>query len=255
MAERLVNGRSVHIPQLIHKIRRNSKMFQLTRSWKMVYHLHMANISSDSRVVYSQIQKVSIEQGKSPTIQELVDSLGLSTRKVVAALRELEDALIIKRSQYRSRSIELIAELDEENGKAKDSSVSIPIVGTAPGGHFLLAEQNIEDHLNIPTRLLKGKRDVFLLRVAGDSMSPFLEDGDLAVVKQQNTASSHEVIVAVREGISSEYEATIKEFVPLSGNQVILNPINKKYKPIVETKENVQIQGVVIGAIKMFGEN
>lgn len=215
----------------------------------------MSNISSESKKVYLYIQKKLVEENRAPTIQELVKSLNLSTRKIVSSLRELEDALIIKRSPYRSRSIELIAELDEQSGKAKDSTIRVPILGTAPGGLFLLAEQNIEDYLNIPTRLLKGRKDVFLLRVVGNSMSPFLEDGDLAIIKSQQTANPRDIVVAIREGISSEYEATIKEYLPL-GNQIILNPINRKeFEPIIGSSEDIKVQGVVIGAIKMFEKN
>jgi SOS-response transcriptional repressor LexA len=86
-------------------------------------------------------------------------------------------------------------------------------------------------------------------------MSPFLEDGDLAIIKKQEIANPRDVVVAVREGISSEYEATIKVFMPI-GNQIVLNPINRKeYEPIIGTHDNIKVQGIVIGAIKMFGEN
>lgn len=215
----------------------------------------MINISVEAKKIYSYIQDTLKTEDKSPTIQEMVATLGLSTRKVVSSLRELEDSLIIKRSPYRSRSIELIAELDAETGNPKESSISVPVLGTAPGGHFLLAEQNIGDYINIPTRLLKGKTDVFLLRVSGNSMSPFLEDGDLAIIKKQETANARDIVVAVREGVSSEYEATIKEYIPLK-HQIILNPINRKeFEPIIGTLETIKIQGVVVGAIKMFEEN
>lgn len=214
----------------------------------------MASISPEAKRIYLYIQESVNKNDKSPSIQELVDALKFSTRKVVNALRELEDALIIKRSQYRSRSIELIADLDEETGKAKESVFSVPILGNAPGGPFLTAEQNIEDHINVPSRLLKGRRDVFILRVVGDSMSPFLDDGDLAIIKHQETANPRDIVVAVKEGVSSEYEATIKEFLPL-GSQIMLNPLNKKHEPIIGTPATIKIQGIVIGAIKMFEGN
>lgn len=214
----------------------------------------MASISPEAKQIYLHIQASLTKNGQSPTIQEIVDAMKLSTRKVVNALRELEDALIIKRSQYRSRSIELIADIDDE-GKAKESSFPVPILGTAPGGHFLTAEQNIEDYINVPSRLLKGRRDVFILRVVGDSMSPFLDDGDLAIIKKQESANARDIVVAVREGITSDYEATIKEYLP-HGDHIILNPINrKKYEPIIGNPQTIKVQGIVIGAIKMFEGN
>jgi len=210
----------------------------------------MRGLSEPAYKLYVEIQ-TGINNGKAPAIRELSTKLGISTRKTLEALRELEDSLIIKRSPYRSRSIEIVTPLDEETGRAKDSNISIPILGTAPGGPWLFAEENIEDSLSVPSRLIKGQKDVYLLRVVGNSMSPYLDDSDLALVKKQEYPSERDVVVAVREGIDG-YEATIKEFHS-EGNQIILYPFNtKEVKPIVGTKETIKVQGVVIGAIKMF---
>jgi len=210
----------------------------------------MRGLSEPAYKLYVEIQ-TGINNGKAPAIRELSTKLGISTRKTLEALRELEDSLIIKRSPYRSRSIEIVTPLDEETGRAKDSNISIPILGTAPGGPWLFAEENIEDSLSVPSRLIKGQKDVYLLRVVGNSMSTYLDDSDLALVKKQEYPSERDVVVAVREGIDG-YEATIKEFHS-EGNQIILYPFNtKEVKPIVGTKETIKVQGVVIGAIKMF---
>ena len=77
----------------------------------------------------------------------------------MANLNELEDSLIIKRSPYRSRSIEIVSPLDDVTRQVKDNCVSIPILGTAPGGPWLFAEENIEDSLSVPSRLIKGQQD------------------------------------------------------------------------------------------------
>ncbi len=212
----------------------------------------MLNPSEEAKKVYRLIQERLNSNQNSPSIKEIEGVLGLSTRKVVGALRELEDSLIIKRSPYKSRSIEIITPIDQETGKAKDESIEVPILGTAPGGPMLLAEQNYEDTLAVPLRLLKGRRDVFLLRVTGNSMSPYLDDGDLALIKKQETANPRDVIVAATEGSGDGYEATIKEYIP-DGDFIVLNPYNKKeYTPIVLPRNKVIVQGIVIGAIKMF---
>jgi repressor LexA len=168
----------------------------------------MLNLSEEAKRVYKLIQE-RISSGKNaPSIKEIEIVLTLSTRKVIGALRELEDSLIIKRSPYKSRSIEIITPFDEHTGKVNDETIEVPILGTAPGGPLLLAEQNYEDTLAVPIRLLRGKRDVFLLRVTGNSMSPYLDDGDLAIVKKQETANPRDIIVAAREGLGEGYEAT-----------------------------------------------
>jgi len=200
--------------------------------------------------LYAEIQSGINRDGKAPTIRELSAKLNISIRKTLEALRELEDSLIIRRSPYRSRSIEIVTPLDEGTKQAKDSSISVPILSTAPGGPWLFAEENIEDSLSIPSRLIKGQQNVFLLRVVGNSMSPYLEDGDLALVKKQESPNERDVVVAVREGIDG-YEATIKEYHS-DGNQIILYPFNtKEMKPIAGTTDSIKVQGVVVGAIKM----
>ncbi len=210
----------------------------------------MGRLTDTAQKMYILIQNGLNKDGRAPTIKELSDSLKLSTRKILETLRELEDSLIIKRSPYRSRAIEVVTPLDKETGQAKDTQISIPILGTAPGGPFLFAEENREDALMVSSRLVRGQTDVFLLRVVGNSMSPFLEDGDLALVKKQEYPNERDIVVAVREGIDG-YEVTIKEF-HLDGNQIILNPTNtKETSPIVGTTETIRVQGVVIGAIKM----
>jgi repressor LexA len=214
----------------------------------------MLNLSGDAKRTYKLIQARINSGSNAPSIKEIESVLSLSTRKVIAALRELEDSLIIKRSPYKSRSIEIITPIDEQTGRANDETVDVPILGTAPGGPMLLAEQNYEDTLAVPIRLLRGRRDVFLLRVTGSSMSPYLEDGDLALIKKQESASVRDVIVAAVEGSGEGYEATIKEYIP-DGDFIVLNPINKEYKPMVLPKDMVKVQGVVIGAIKMFSDN
>jgi repressor LexA len=214
----------------------------------------MLNLSGDAKRTYKLIQARINSGSNAPSIKEIESVLSLSTRKVIAALRELEDSLIIKRSPYKSRSIEIITPIDEQTGRANDETVDVPILGTAPGGPMLLAEQNYEDTLAVPIRLLRGRRDVFLLRVTGSSMSPYLEDGDLALIKKQESASVRDVIVAAVEGLGEGYEATIKEYIP-DGDFIVLNPINKEYKPMVLPKDMVKVQGVVIGAIKMFSDN
>lgn len=211
----------------------------------------MRNLSNMAFKLYIEIQSGLNQNNKAPTIRELSNKLKISTRKTLDTLRELEDSLIIKRSPYRSRSIEIVTLIDEETKRPKDDTISIPILGTAPGGPWLFADENIEDSLNIPKRLIKGQQNIYLLRVVGNSMSPYLDDGDLALIKKQELPNERDVVVAVQESIDG-YEATIKEYHS-EGNQIILSPYNtRETKPIVGTPNSIKVQGVVIGAIKMF---
>ena len=211
----------------------------------------MKMTTPEARKIYLEISNKLINDEKVPTIKELGNMLNLSTRKILDGLRELEDKLIIKRSPYKSRAIEIITPLNQDH----EQKISVPILGTAPGGPFLFASENIEDQIEIPRRLLKGFENVFLLRVIGNSMSPFLEDGDLALVKQQSNAESRDIVVAVRNDGTDGYEATIKEYYK-TDSQIILSPLNKKeYLPITGSLNEISIQGKVVGAIKFSFNN
>ncbi|OGC50339.1 repressor LexA [candidate division WWE3 bacterium RIFCSPHIGHO2_01_FULL_40_23] len=215
----------------------------------------MNKLSKDAAQAFAFIRMKMNTAGAAPTINEISTYLSVSTRATLDALRELEDNLVIKRSPYRTRSIEILAEVDGDTGVVKENTVSIPILGTAPGGAFLFAEQNYEGEICLPSRLLRGKdsQNTFLLRVTGNSMKPYLEDGDLALVKKQETANRGDIVVAVVREDSGGYEATIKEFQTDTSGKIVLNPLNtKEYKPFVLTDQEVGIQGVVVGAIKDF---
>lgn len=205
-------------------------------------------------MVYQYVQSYLLEHDSSPTIRQIAEKFSTSTRKVLDVLRSLEDKFVIKRSSYISRSIELLSEINED-GTLLEEDVPVKILGTAPGGNFLFAEENVEGEIKLPRRLLKGCNadQTYLLRVTGDSMKPFLDDGDLALVKQIGIqeAQNTDIVVAVRADAAGDYEATIKEFSS-TGNQVVLTPLNReKHSPMVFDKQSVGVLGKVIGSIKL----
>lgn len=215
----------------------------------------MNRLSKIEQEVYFLIRNHSLHHNASPTIRQLSKELGLSTRKVLEVLRVLEDKLVIKRSPYQSKSIEIISDVSVANdGSFHDSLISVPILGTAPGGKFLFAEENKESEIKIPSRLLKGssKEKIYLLRVTGDSMSPYLEDNDLALVKQISIqeANNRDIVVAMRQDAAGDTETTIKEFSRFNG-KIILSPLNKeKHEPFILDESIVGVLGKVIGSIK-----
>ncbi|HOF89971.1 MAG TPA: transcriptional repressor LexA, partial [Armatimonadota bacterium] len=132
-----------------------------------------------------------------------------------------------------------------EGGAAADGGlVSLPIVGTVTAGLPILAVENVEDTLALP-RTLVSDGECFALRVRGDSMiNAGLYDGDLAVVKKQETAGNGDVVVALLDD-----EATIKRFFRDSG-RVKLQAENPAYEPIIVDK--VVILGKVVMSIHKF---
>jgi repressor LexA len=120
----------------------------------------------------------------------------------------------------------------------------LPLVGRVAAGLPLLAEQNIEEYVDVPALLRRGDDD-FLLKVHGDSMADAgIYDGDYIVVHQQHTAENGTIVVAMVEG-----EATTKRFYR-EGDRVRLQPENELYEPIVLNQGDVQIIGTVVGVLR-----
>ncbi|MCL4125757.1 UNVERIFIED_CONTAM: hypothetical protein GTU68_053943 [Idotea baltica] len=99
--------------------------------------------------------------------------------------------------------------------------------------------------IDIPPSMIDGKKEVYCLEVSGESMiDAHICDGDLVVIKQQDTAENGQIVVALLEDNS----ATLKTFRRLKSGQVMLIPANPNMEPI--TVNEVKIQGRVVGVIR-----
>lgn len=206
-------------------------------------------ISSEAGKIFENIRDSLDHHGKPPSIREIAIKVNLSTRQVLHYLTELEAGGFIRRSPYKTRTIQLITR--DETLPEKDVSM-LPLIGTSAAGPVILAEQNIEEYVPVSTRLIGSNKDTFLLKVKGSSMQPYLENGDIAIVRPQNVAEKGDiVVVAIENDFTREFESTMKEYVPTDG-QIILQPLNKDFDPILAKKENLHIQGIVKGVIKYF---
>ena len=122
------------------------------------------------------------------------------------------------------------------------STVTVPVIGRVAAGQPILSEQNIEDTMPIPSRFV-GTGNNFILTVHGDSMiNAGINDGDLVVVRQQNTADYNQIVVALMDD-----EATLKRYRPAPGH-VVLHPENPNFDDIVV--DECVIQGVAVKVIK-----
>jgi repressor LexA len=152
----------------------------------------------DSQTVLATIQRWVVQRGMPPTIDELRQALGVgSTRTILRYLQALEAAGAIRRWEG-ARGIRVLRAPTQGV-----ETVQVPLVGEAPAGPSMLAEQNLEGWLRVPTTMAKpGSARFFLLRVRGDSMNRAkvqgekVEDGDLVLVRQQPTARTGEIVVA-----------------------------------------------------------
>ena len=184
-----------------------------------------------------EIQK----KGLPPSLSEIASGLKLKSKNAVAKLlRILEDKGYIRRSG-KARGIEV---LNPEGEPLSRGLMSIPIIGRVTAGLPMLAEEQIEDWLNLPASLIKGRKDVFLLKVQGYSMKDAgILDKDLVIVKQQKIAEINDIVVALLED-----EATVKRLVKKDG-RFYLKAENKEY-PNIYPEHEWSIQGKVIGVIR-----
>ena len=181
--------------------------------------------------------------GLPPSISEIATALKLKSKNAVAKLlRVLEDKGFIRRTS-KARGIEV---LNPEGDPIGRGLLSVPLIGRVTAGLPMLAEEQIEDWLNLPTSLIKGRKDVFLLRVQGLSMKDAgILDRDLVLVKQQKLAEVNDIVVALLED-----EATVKRLVKKDG-RFYLKAENKEY-PNIYPEHEWSIQGKVIGVIRQI---
>lgn len=181
--------------------------------------------------------------GLPPTLSEIAKSFKLKSKNAVAKLlAALEEKGYIRKSG-KARGLEV---LDQDGGAMSKGMVSLPVLGHITAGLPMLAEEQIEDWLSLPTSLIKGRKDVFLLKVQGMSMKDAgILNGDLVIVKQQKIAEINDIVVALLED-----EATVKRLVK-KDSRFYLKAENKDY-PNIYPEHEWSVQGKVIGVIRQI---
>ena len=174
------------------------------------------------------------QRGYSPSLQEIADSVGVSKTPAYRYVGRLRQDGVVGSSGYRS----LVTT------RGKGASVMVPILGRVACGLPRYAEENIEEYVRMPEALI-GSGEFFLLWAVGDSMVGVgIADGDLVLVKRQNTAEKGQIVVAL-----VGEEATRKRFYPEAGKKCVrLHPENPAMEDIIVP--NCEIQGVAVKVIK-----
>jgi repressor LexA len=185
--------------------------------------------------------------GYPPTVREIGEAVGLASPSTVHAhLANLERAGLIKRDPTKPRALELRRDPRPEPTRAADVH-RLPLIGEIAAGGPLLADQNVEEYVAVPEPLSGGGEE-FLLRVKGDSMiNAGILDGDLVVVRREQTAQDGDIVVALAGSDETADEATVKRFFR-DGRQVRLQPENDELEPIYA--DHVQILGKVTGVFR-----
>ncbi len=193
------------------------------------------NLTEKEELVYDFIENYIKENKIPPSIRDIVGGTRFSSTSTVSAyLDKLEKKGYINRRNSITRSIEIT-----KKSFYKKEYNQVPLLGQVSAGLPILAEENIEQMYPLPEHI-SFSDDIFMLRIKGDSMiEKGILNGDLVIVRKQNTANNGEIVIALIED-----EATCKTFYKES-EYIRLQPENEQYEPIIV--EEVTILGRVIG--------
>jgi repressor LexA len=212
----------------------------------------MKTLSPKQQKMLLFIRRFLGEKSYPPTIRDIVRGCGISSTSVADYnLSRLEKEGYIRRHREVSRGIELLGEALEKN-----SGIAVPIIGQIAAGQPIPVPNSdswssvaASDTLKIPQELLRGKEDVYALKVKGLSMiDALINDGDIVLLQHTNTVENGEMAAV---WIKSEKTATLKK-VYAGADQVRLQPANSQMKPIFVEPEDVEIQGRVVAVIRQL---
>ncbi len=189
--------------------------------------------------ILDYIRSVIQTRGYPPSVREIGAAVGLkSTSTVHGHLQRLEKKGLIHRDAMKPRAMEV------SGVTPNDTTVSVPVVGHVTAGIPILAEENLDEFIQLPASMT-GEGDYFVLHVHGDSMiNAGILDGDCIVVRQQVEANNGEIVVAMIDD-----SATVKRFYRENGH-FRLQPENPAMDPIIA--DDVTILGKVVSLFRTF---
>jgi repressor LexA len=199
------------------------------------------DLTKRQKEIFDFIGRYAGKYGYPPTVREIGKAVGLhSSSTVHAHLANLEKSGLLRRDPSKPRAIELLV------GKAKRAMPGVggglPLVGQVAAGQPVLAEENIEEYLDVPD-VIGGEDGDYVLRVRGESMkNAGILEGDYVVVRRADDADDGEIVVAL-----IGEEATVKRYFRES-DHIRLQPENDAMEPIRTTE--AKILGRVVGVFR-----
>lgn len=209
----------------------------------------MKELTGRQREVLAFIRGFTERHGAPPTVREIGESFGFTARAAFDHLRALERKGMLHR-RVTDKRVSRTLVLSERGGSRRPATREIPVLGRIAAGAPLFAEENREDGIPVqPEWFARKGEDLFALRVRGESMiDAHIMDGDLVLVRRQETAQPGDVVAALLDN-----EATVKRFIR-EGDAVVLRPEHPTMKPIVVEpgRGDFRILGKVVGLIRGF---
>ncbi|MCY9592174.1 transcriptional repressor LexA [Paenibacillus chitinolyticus] len=200
----------------------------------------MGKVSQRQLAILEFIKNEVKDKGYPPSVREIGEAVGLASSSTVHGhLERLEKKGLIRRDPTKPRAIEIT---DGDSDFAL-SIAQVPLIGKVTAGMPITATENIEDYFPLPMHLVSDY-NVFMLNVVGESMiEAGIHNGDMVIVRQQQTANNGDIVVAMTD----EDEATVKRFYK-ERDHIRLQPENSTMDPLL--LNNVTILGKVIGLFR-----
>jgi repressor LexA len=222
-------------------------------------------LTQRQREILDFISASIVERGFPPTLREIGEHFNIrSTNGVNDHLKALEKKGHLRREDLKSRAMRPV--LPDGNGEIipmqrramgtgdvqlvseTDDMAEIPILGRVAAGQPILAVEQATDTVKVDRVLVGNHREVFGLRIVGESMiEDGIFDGDYVFVKKTPSAHAGDIVVAMIEG-----EATVKRYYP-EGDRIRFQPANSNMSPIIVRKadfKSVDIIGIVVGVYR-----
>jgi repressor LexA len=203
----------------------------------------LTKLSNRQQAILDFIRSEVREKGYPPSVREIGEAVGLASSSTVHGhLDRLEKKGFIRRDPTKPRAIELLGD-DEERNMVRLAVSKVPLVGKVTAGQPITAVENIEEYFPLPAHMVRDD-EVFMLSVIGESMIDVgIFDGDYVIVRQQQTATNGDIVVAMTE----DDEATVKTFYK-ERDHIRLQPENPALEPL--RYKHVTVLGKVIGIFR-----
>ena len=197
------------------------------------------DLTKRQQEIFDFIKRYSTRYGYPPTVRDIGKAVGLTSSSTVHAhLANLEKYGILKRNPAKPRAIELLF----DRAKKAITPSGLPLVGKVAAGQPILAEENIEDYVQVPT-IAGGEEGEYVLQVSGDSMRDAgILENDYVVVRKQETARDGDIVVALLGE-----DATVKRYFK-EKDHIRLQPENDAMEPI--RSRDVRVLGRVVGVFR-----
>lgn len=200
----------------------------------------MEKLTQRQNDILNVVKKLIANNGYPPTVREIGKEAHLSSPATIHFhLNKLAEKGYIQKGGSKNRTIKLL--VPNEFLEDRENIIEVPLLGKVTAGTPIEAIETPNEYFSLPANLITGKKEVFTLKVSGESMiNVGIYDGDILIVEKKNTAINGETVVAMTEN----NEVTVKTFYQ-EKDHIRLQPENDTMEPII--LKNVTILGKAIG--------